>query len=296
MGMELDLSLKVDLHGRIDIRPVGKASKNATFIIYQNDLPAYFIKKYNPSEPNLKRMVDREVRALKYFNASGFLRTPVLRKYGSDYIITDYAGTLSNVSFKDALDSIAEFHAKSANSFPTSPEFDDSTFQNDRRIRGKIRLRKHSEIVKLLWPANELERAIDSVPPSAYEQMPKILTHGDLHPGNIQRTESGGIIFVDFERAYFDSPTWDFSRALLDMNSDEVEDCIERYTRLMRGTVLAKIGAEKLRKLILGDSLYRLITDFISDRQNPEFKDVATRHYERDKMFVQNILIPNLIK
>jgi len=278
----------------VEVMPLATVSKNINGVVYVGGVPVYFIKKYNPNEKNRQKAMQREVAAIPFFNESKALNTPSLHHVGDGYIVTDYAGKLTDVPIKDAIGAIADFHSKSLalESFP-SP-FESELFQNQCRLRGKIRLQKHHEIIRTLWDSSELEEKLDLVPPSDYEPIKKILTHGDLHKGNIQRTESGAIIFIDFERAQYDSPTWDFSRALLDYGPEEVEQIIDKYTRLMANTLLSKIGAEKLRKLILGDSLYRLITDFIADRQNPGFEEVAKRHYDRDRRYVEKVIMPCL--
>ncbi|VVB81649.1 Phosphotransferase enzyme family protein [uncultured archaeon] len=294
MMTTLNVSSEKPKLAEIEVKPLDKPSKNTTGIVYVEGSPVYFIKKYNINEKNRQKSKEREIRAVSFFNECQLLATPHLRYFGEDHIVTDYAGKLTDVPVKDAVEAVADFHSKSLarESFPK--DFEGELFQNQCRLRGKIRFKKNPEIVRQLWSASELEEKLDLVPPSEYGPIRKILTHGDIHKGNVQRTESGAIIFIDFERAYFDSPTWDFSRALLDLNPNEVEGVIEKYTRLMKNTSLLEMGAEKLRKLILGDALYRLMTDFIADRLNPGFEEVAKRHYGRDRQFVEAVIIPNL--
>ncbi len=278
----------------IKVRPLDKPSKNTNAIVYVDGVSVHFVKKYNINDKVRQKAMDRETAAIPFLNESKVLTTPALQYIGDGYIITEYAGKLTDVPVKDAIDAIADFHSKSLalKSFPI--EFESELFQNQCRLRGKRRLQKNPEIVCQLWPVSELEQKLDFVPPAEYEPIKKILTHGDLHKGNIQRTESGEIIFIDFERACYDSPTWDFSRALLDYGPDEVEQIINKYIGLMKNTPLLEIGAEKVRKLILGDSLCRLITDFIADRQNPGFEEVAKRHYDRDRHYVETVIMPLL--
>ncbi len=290
--VEIDCKKKSECWNNVDIVPFDKYSKNDKFLILEKGKPTFFLKRYNKNEFNIKSIAERERNVLAFFNQSELLRTPRLIRADEDYIITRYERDLSDVNVLDAFDEIVDFHISSMNydSFPSF--FRDQVYANDRRVRGPIRVNKYRDLVEVLWNPEEILDFMADVPPERYNALPIILTHGDLHRGNIHKNESGEIIFNDFERSYFDYPTWDIAKSLLDLSYSEVDSFIDRYIDAVKDSI-PHISGEKLRELIIGDCLYRILTDSISDRQTDNFKEVAARHLVRDRAFLERFVFLN---
>jgi thiamine kinase-like enzyme len=88
------------------------------------------------------------------------------------------------------------------------------------------------------------------------------LVHGDIQHKNLQQDSQGNIYLIDFEDVYFDSPSWDISRPLMDLESEEVRDYKESY--IERVDIQNK---DLLRKAINRDFVVRVITDSIGRQQ-----------------------------
>ena len=238
-------------------------------------------------------MMERERAATLFFNSTNMLDAPKMMHAANGCIILSYEGELEDMPVTEALEEISGFHSRSISYGDFPANFQSSVFQNNRRERGKARLRKHYDLVKTLWPdIGELEKAMDCTPPEAYARIPKILVHGDLHRGNIQRRPDRSIIFIDFERAYFDFFTWDMSRAILDLETSEVDAFIAQYLERLKELPL---GEAEIKRLILGDCLYRIVTDSIADRQTVHFASIAERHLQRDSKFLREVVLPSLL-
>ena len=280
---------KLELPKGVEIVPFNKHSKNNNFVILENGKPMFFLKKYNPHEFNMRDIIEREREVLTFFNKCDLLRVPRLVRSGKDYIVTQFEGMLEDVPVSEALDDIVGFHRTSLgyNNFPDF--FREGVYVNDRRTRGQIRIEKYEELVRELWNPREISEFLSTVPPEDYEGLPMILTHGDLHRGNIHRNEKGEMIFNDFERSYFDYPTWDVAKALLDLPYDGVWPFVAQYVDAIHDRVPG-FSKVKLKELIMGDCLYRILTDSIADRQTDNFKEVAERHLIRDRAFLERFV------
>ena len=226
---------------------------------------------------------------MAFFNQGGLLRVPKLIRADEDYIITAYERDLSDVNVLDAFDEIVNFHITSMEYGDFPDFFRDPIYANDRRVRGQIRVNKYRDLVEVLWNPEEILEFMADVPPEKYCSLPMILTHGDLHRGNIHRNGKGEVVFNDFERSYFDHPTWDIAKSLLDLPYSEVDSFVDRYIYAVKDSIPG-VSKEELRKLIIGDCLYRILTDSVSDRQTDNFKEVAARHLIRDKAFLERFV------
>ncbi|PIN99922.1 hypothetical protein COT72_03740 [archaeon CG10_big_fil_rev_8_21_14_0_10_43_11] len=275
----------------ISIIPFDKHTKNDKYILYQENKPILFIKVYSES-PLLREMIEkREKGALSFFNETELIPVPTLINSQQGFLITTYQGELQDVLVEECINDIASFHT-AAVGFNNYPNYLKSKiFSNDRRVRGVPRLDKHAELLKDTVDTERLHSYINEVPPHAYEELPKILTHGDLHRGNIHRKESGDILFNDFERAYFDYPTWDLARALFDVSITNVKTVLDSYISQMENTALMQHAtADELEKLIFGDCVYRIITDIISDRQSLDNPEILKIHTKRNLEFLERYI------
>ncbi len=275
----------------IFVLPFDKHSKNDKYIIYQNNEALLFVKVYTEN-PILRATIERrEKGALSFFNESKIIPVPMLINSQLGMLITSYEGKLLDVQVEECLDQIVTFHTKSLEFEHYPSYFDEPVFANDRRIRGVPRLEKHANLLKDVIDTEQLLKYVKQVPPQAYEVLPKILTHGDLHRGNIHRKENGDILFNDFERAYFDYPTWDMARALFDVSSNNVERLLDKYIlRMEDSTLVANKTKDNLKTLIFGDCAYRIITDMISDKQSLQNAQTLEIHTKRNTKFLERYI------
>ncbi|MCK6075974.1 phosphotransferase family protein [Paenibacillus silvae] len=65
------------------------------------------------------------------------------------------------------------------------------------------------------WSASDLDRLITLLL-TAEDELPLVLCHGDLHPGNVAEVE-GRLVILDWEHAHLNTPLWDVYH-LLDLS------------------------------------------------------------------------------
>lgn len=273
-------------------RPFDKHSKNTKFLLCEGEKPCFFVKFYNPHESNTGIIKERERIAAFFFHESGILNTPRPVLFQENYAISEYVGELVDTPVEDALEQIAEYHRKALQFRDYSRFAESPLFHNDRREKCMGRLQRHKDSIANLWADIEaIEKKLGEFPQSIYAQFPRILVHGDLHKGNIQSSKSNGKVYIiDFERTYYDSPTWDMARALTDGTPEKMGDTIERYISLLGDTAFVKEHGDEIKRAIYGDCLYRIVTDTIADQQSKHFEDIAKIHLERHRGFVDKII------
>jgi thiamine kinase-like enzyme len=179
----------------------------------------------------------------------------------SQIIVFKYVNDFKDESIKNCLDLIVNYH----NNLlliedECKKEFEKPDFLNRDKTEFLNRLKKHEDLVGNYW--RDVEELVDFSKKNKYDFYPKILLHGDLQGKNIQIDSKGNRYFIDFEDAYYDFPSWDISRALMDIESSEVELFIKNY--------VSKINISNKEKLIYSierDFVIRVITESIGRQQ-----------------------------
>ena len=75
-------------------------------------------------------------------------------------------------------------------------------------------------------------------------------------------------------------------KGILDTNPRNVDHLLDRYTSLLD----LKRDDVHVRRLIIADSVYRIVTDTIADQQNPAFHRVAKQHLEKNRIFLEEVV------
>mgnify|MGYP000302486454 CR=1 FL=1 len=125
------------------------------------------------------------------------------------------------------------------------------------------RLKRHKEMVLNFWEdISELIAFQERNPQQIFDELPKILVHGDIQHKNLQKDSKGNLHLIDFEDSYYDSPSWDLSRALMDLEPYEMQSFVDKY--------LDKINIKDkklLSRAIDRDFIIRVVTDSIGRQQ-----------------------------
>jgi len=291
-NLNQNLQEKLGLLDNYEFVEINKRSKNIKYLIKIDGVPTYFLKIYN-HEKVRKEITEREEGAMRFFDANNLLRIPKPVHFGEGYVLSEYEGELQNINVECASDEIIQFHKKALLHKDYSA-VNGPRFHNDYRERGMLRISRYGPWVGKLHNPRELEKIISKVPSKYYGCLPKILNHGDFHSGNIQMKTDGITIFLDFERSCYDSPTWDIARAMLCMEIDKIDNFLEGYLSAMKNTSLFEDADKKyVKKAILGDCIYRIITDTIADHQAQNLSIVAERHLENNREFIRKYFYKN---
>jgi hypothetical protein len=257
---ETDLREKLGLseNQNISYKQFLRNTRNTNYIIEVDCEPMYFAKV--DSEGNSKERV-----VYDFLKKHPLFPTPMPLYVDERLIILPFMPDFHDTSIRGCLDFIVEFH----NASLLDPEIDFKKYFNNKQFENHYvkrfvsRLKRHEEMVLNFWKdIPELIAFQERNPQQIFEELPKILVHGDIQHKNLQRDSKGNLYLIDFEDSYYDSPSWDLSRALMDLESCEMNPFAEEYVN--RVNVEEK---ELLSRAIDRDFIIRVVTDSIGRQQ-----------------------------
>ncbi|MFA5060905.1 MAG: phosphotransferase [Candidatus Pacearchaeota archaeon] len=236
----------------------GRQTRNPNYVLELNGIPSYFLKINSEG-------IKKELKMFDFLEKYKIFPTlmPIYRD--EKIIILPFIEDLRDAEVRDNLGFILDYHNKSLTL--RNGEFENyqknKLFENHYVKKFIDRLDRHTDLVRNFWEDIEgLKRFYGENPQEDFEALPKILVHGDIQHKNLQQDSQGNIYLIDFEDVYFDSPSWDISRPLMDLESEEVRDYKESY--IERVDIQNK---DLLRKAINRDFVVRVITDSIGRQQ-----------------------------
>lgn len=253
---------------KLELKRFGRQTRNSNYILELNGVPSYFLKIDSEGIEKEKKMYD-------FLWKHQVFSTLMPLYKGDGMIILPFVGDLRDAEVRDNLGFILDYHNKSL--ALNDGEFED--YRKDKLLENHYvkkffdRLDRHAGLVKNFWKdVKALKNFYEENSQEDFEVLPKILVHGDIQHKNLQRDSQENIYLIDFEDVYFDSPSWDLSRPLMDLEAEEVKDYKENY--IERVDIKNK---DLLRKAINRDFVVRVITDSIGRQQR--FGDKEARDY-----------------
>ncbi|HPJ86960.1 MAG TPA: phosphotransferase [Candidatus Pacearchaeota archaeon] len=251
----------------IKLKNFGRQTRNANYVLELNGDPSYFLKVNSEG-------IKKEIRMFDFLEKHKVFSTLMPVYKNEHIIILPFVKDLRDTEVRDNLDFILGYNNKAL--ALDGSVFDnyksDKLFENHYVKKFINRLDRHADLVRNFWKDIEgLKKFYGENPQECFESLPKILVHGDIQHKNLQSDSQGNIYLIDFEDVYFDSPSWDLSRPLMDLEPREIEDYKENY---IEGVAIG--NKDLLRKAINRDFVVRIITDSIGRQQRFGIEEAKT--------------------
>jgi hypothetical protein len=241
-----------------------RTTRNANFIISVNGNDTYFMKANSEGR-------EKELAMYSFLKDFPVVKTipPI---YADDTLfVFPFIRTLRDGNVVDEKDFILDFQNASLALSPQDfvPYLRRDLFKNDYIGRFLSRIKRHEKLVKNFWEDVEsLEKFYIRTFERDFNQHPKILVHGDIQHKNIQKTPEGTTYLIDFEDSYFDSPSWELSRILMDLEGHQIPSYVADYLSKLNLDNKETLKREAMRSFVI-----RVITDSIGRQQRfPEEK------------------------
>lgn len=269
---EIDLREKLGLSKtkKITYRQFSRSTRNINYVIEVDFEPKYFVKV--DSEGNSKERV-----VYDFLKEYPLFLTPMPLYVDERLIVLPFMPDFHDTSIRNSLDFIVGFHNVSL----SKPEinfkkyFDNKQFENHYVKRFISRLERHEEMVLNFWEnIPELIAFQERNPQQIFDKLPKILVHGDIQHKNLQKDSKDNLYLIDFEDSYYDSPSWDLSRVLMDLEPFEMQSFIDEYINKINIA-----DKELFSRAIDRDFIIRVVTDSIGRQQRLGIKG-AKHHLE----------------
>ncbi len=253
---------------KLELKRFGRQTRNSNYILELNGVPSYFLKVNSEG-------IEKETRMYDFLGQHQVFSTLMPLYKGDEMIILPFVGDLNDAEVRDNLGFILDYHNKSLtlNGGEFKDYRKDKLFENHYVKKFVDRLDRHADLVRNFWEDVEaLKNFYEENPQEDFEVLPKILVHGDIQHKNLQQDSQGNIYLIDFEDVYFDSPSWDLSRPLMDLEAEEMKDYRENYVEKVNIK-----DKDLLKKAINRDFVVRVITDSIGRQQR--FGTEEARNY-----------------
>ena len=243
---------------KLELKKFNRITRNTNYILDVNGISMYFLKVNSEGRKKESEMFD-------FLKKYPLINTIMPLYKDEKLIVFPYIPGLKDCQVRDNLDFIVDFHNKSLklpdNAYNHFNE--DRLFKNYSIIKFLDRVNRHRSLVLNFWKdVDSLETFYNKYPNEDFNSLPKILVHGDIQHKNLQKDESGKIFLIDFEDVCYDSPSWDLSRALMDLEKNEIDEFKGKYVYSV------DINNKKLLSLeIERNFVIRVITDAIGRQQ-----------------------------
>ena len=242
----------------LQLKRFNRPTRNVNYVLEVNGVPSYFLKVNSEGREKEKRMYD-------FLEKYPLFNTPPPLYRDDKLIVFPFISGFRDVELRNHLNFILNFHNKALKLPPEVFEGYRGTklFRNHYVAKFVDRLNRHEDLVKNFW--KDVEGLINfhkANPQEKFDSLPKILVHGDIQHKNLQEDSKGRVYLIDFEDVYFDSPSWDISRPLMDLETGETEEYTKRY---VEGITIS--DKTLLVKAINRDFVIRVITDAIGRQQ-----------------------------
>lgn len=267
-----DLKKKLDLSESQELtaRFFPRNTRNTNYILDVNGIPKYFMKIQAEG-------YEKERRVYDFLSEYPIVKTLSPIQVSEGIMIFPFIQSFKDGEIRDSHEFISRFHNQ-ALQLPSDifeKYFGEKLFSNHYLERFVNRINRHREMVENFWEdSQELEDYYHSHKGEDYDGLPLILVHGDIQHKNLQINKKGERYLIDFEDAYYSSPSWDLARPLMDLHYEEMDPFVDEY--------LKRVGIsdkKKMRKVIYRDFLVRVVTDAIGRQQRFE-KSEAQRQID----------------
>jgi hypothetical protein len=260
---------------KLELKNFGRQTRNSNYVLELNGIPSYFLKVNSEG-------IKKELKMFDFLEKHKVFPTLMPIYLDEKMIILPFIEDLRDAKVRDNLSFILDYHNKSLTI--KNAEFEgyqkNKLFENHYVKKFINRLDRHADLVRNFWRDIEgLKRFYRENPQEDFESLPKILVHGDIQHKNLQQDSKRNLYLIDFEDVYFDSPSWDLSRPLMDLEPEEVSDYKESYIECVDIQ-----NKDLLRKAINRDFVVRVITDSIGRQQRfgaEEAKSYLDIYHER---------------
>ncbi len=210
----------------VELLEVSEDSFNDCYVILIESQPKFFLKKTTNAAK--ERLV---YDVMKQFSLGNTLS---LVYSNQTCLVTEYEPSLvSYNSPYETIKEIARFHFNGLN-YNADLEFllNNSNFYNLDREKAVNRIQRHPELTRNFCSNPDfLIRWIIEKQNLPKDQQ-KTLIHGDLNLHNLVKSKNLDFIYLDFETALWDYPSWELCRVALDLdNADELNCLAKTYLK-----------------------------------------------------------------
>jgi len=283
--LETCLKEKLDLNEEIElIRFNRHNTRNISYTVNVKGEPTYFLKYKSKKGYKERKVFD-------FLKNNPVIPTIFPLYMDKDIMVFPYK-KLEDVNSEDGLDFIVNFQNsilkldKSFQStFSSDPKF--SNWKDEKFI---AHLTEHYNEASLFWEKpEELVRYYIGASNRLNDSFPKTLVHGDVHHKNLQRDEAGNYLLIDFEECCYASPTWELSRALMEVNPKDFDKFIKEYVEkidlkgkdILRDSVrkdfIVRIASDAVGlQLMLGVEKSRYYIDFLKRNYTQKIKEILS--------------------
>ena len=251
------LGLSID--DKLECKNFDRITRNKNYILEVNNQKKYFMKIDSEG-------LEKEKLMYSFLKENKGLLNTIFPEYCDNrMIIFPFIERLKDEKVKNNLDFILSFHNASL-ALPKQ-KFEDylkGPSMDNHYVRKFInRLERHQEMVENFWgDIPSLVEFYHLHPQQKFERIPKIFVHGDIQHKNLQKSPDGQVYLLDFEDIYYDSPSWDLSRVLMDLEKNEIEDYLKEYVLNVNIKEKNLVIEEINRNFVI-----RIITDIIGRQQ-----------------------------
>jgi len=243
---------------KLKLKAFGRQTRNTNYVLELNGVPSYFLKVNSEG-------IEKENKMYDFLGQHPVFPTLMPLYKDKRIIILPFIHDLRDAEVRSNLGFILKYHNKSLTL--NNGEFEsyrkNKLFENHYVKKFVDRLNRHNDLVRNFWEDIEaLKKFYSENPQHEFDSLPKILVHGDIQHKNLQKDSKENVYLLDFEDVYFDSPSWDLSRPLMDLESNELDDYKEDYIKRVKIQ-----NKSLLRKAIDRDFVIRVITDSIGRQQ-----------------------------
>lgn len=255
----------------ITLKRIEKTSKHPNFIVFINSQPKFVLK-------NTKYARKEE----KFFKYNRSFNTFEAIYFGDDFIITKYEEETSQYESPFFyIDDLARAHGSQlVDKLDYSCLKEDSLFLNRDTNRTIIRINKHPDLVRKFYP--DIDKLIKFLEHNKRECSEKIeiLTHGDIHGGNIVKTKYHEFVYMDFELSLVERPTWDLARVIFSIEPIEVKGIINRYINKINKYTQNSVRSslDDLERMALADFVFKFTNVGIGVQQHEYFKQWVPKY------------------
>lgn len=259
-----------EILGRVPDNIVKLENLKSFSYVVDNSNKKYFFKFSKKSK------VDKEKFGIAYFKKLG-LETPKIVFEGEDYLVTRFEENLGKINTSGLMDIVRSYQKRYRNI--SSPVLIPSKFSRNRI--NNIYLNNKDYF--LGFKTNGLAKILNEVNEEAYQNLPRIIAHGDIHNKNVFLTQEGNPFILDFENMCSNYPTFDISTAIFYALGDSKE-ILNNYLEFSQKEF--DMSRDKLINLIIADTLRIAIWDtFYLKKKKVNEETMKKRTYNNGKVF-----------
>ncbi|MDA3836850.1 MAG: phosphotransferase [Nanoarchaeota archaeon] len=224
-----------------------------------------------------QKKVEKEKYGIKYFKDNLDIETPKIIFEGPDYLVTKFEEDLRRVHPTDLVNIVAHYQKRYIES--STPALIPTKFSRQKINQLYERNKKHF----VGFQTKGLSKILNIIGEKAYKELPKVISHGDVHNKNIFLTKNNNPFILDFENLSTDYPTFDISTAIFYALND-AKGIINNYSSNIPQNF--NISKNNLIDLVIADTLRIAIYDTLnSKKRNEKTLDIEKRIRNNKKFF-----------